>query len=171
MIAGQKYCRMLQEEHSAILLTSIKLPIVIKIFVSSFFEWPFYTGFPVCDKYEILVKWLVYFTRLHWMFVISGALLPSIYLSETFGTVDDRRLQVFGRLEEALRVRENNSRTVIVPYTRFRYRDTLNFYQLVSFRVFIMAKYRHVFQSQKQKFIRIFDHIQVRGAYQRCNTG
>ena len=28
--AGQKYCRMLQGEHSAILLTFIKLPFVIK---------------------------------------------------------------------------------------------------------------------------------------------
>ena len=34
--AGQKYCRMLQGEHSAILSTSIKLPYVIKIFVLSF---------------------------------------------------------------------------------------------------------------------------------------
>ena len=30
--AGQKYCRMVQEGHSAILLTFIKLPFVIKIF-------------------------------------------------------------------------------------------------------------------------------------------
>ena len=36
---------MLQGEHSAILLTFIKLPFVIKIFDLSFFEWPFYTGF------------------------------------------------------------------------------------------------------------------------------
>ena len=36
--AGQKYCRMLQGEHSAILLTFIKIPFVIKIFVSSYFE-------------------------------------------------------------------------------------------------------------------------------------
>ena len=33
--AGQKYCRMLQREHSAILLTFIKLPFIIKIFVLS----------------------------------------------------------------------------------------------------------------------------------------
>ena len=33
--AGQKYCRMLQMEHSAILSTFIKLPFVIKIFVLS----------------------------------------------------------------------------------------------------------------------------------------
>ena len=45
--AGQKYCRMLQGEHSAILSTFIRLPFVIKIFVLSFFEWPFYTGFIV----------------------------------------------------------------------------------------------------------------------------
>ena len=45
--AGQKYCIMLQGEHSAILSTFIKLPFVIKIFVLSIFEWPFYTGFTV----------------------------------------------------------------------------------------------------------------------------
>ena len=36
---------MLQGEHSAILSTFIKLPFVIKIFVLSIFEWPFYIGF------------------------------------------------------------------------------------------------------------------------------
>ena len=45
--AGQKYCRMLQREHSAILLTFIKLLVVIKTIVLSIFEWPFYTGFTV----------------------------------------------------------------------------------------------------------------------------
>ena len=39
---------MLQGEHSAILSIFIKLPFVIKIFVLSIFEWPFYTGFTVC---------------------------------------------------------------------------------------------------------------------------
>ena len=43
--AGQKYCRMLQREHSAILLTFIKLPFVNKIFVLSIFELSFYTDF------------------------------------------------------------------------------------------------------------------------------
>ena len=37
-------------EHSALLSTFIKLPIVIKIFVLSFFEWPFYTGFAVISN-------------------------------------------------------------------------------------------------------------------------
>ena len=45
--AGQKYCRMLQAEHSALLLTFIKLPFVINIFVLSIFEWPLKTGFTV----------------------------------------------------------------------------------------------------------------------------
>ena len=42
--AGQKYCRMLQGKHSAILSTFIKLPFVIKIFVFSIFEGRIYTG-------------------------------------------------------------------------------------------------------------------------------
>ena len=70
--AGQKYCRMLQVksivecskyrlmqvksiaecsplEHSAILLTFIQLPFVMKIFVLSIFGWSFKTGFTVCS--------------------------------------------------------------------------------------------------------------------------
>ena len=43
--AGQKYCRMLQGEHSAILSTYFKLPFIINIFVLSIFEWQFFTGF------------------------------------------------------------------------------------------------------------------------------
>ena len=45
--AGQKYCRKLQGEHSAILLSFIKLPLVITIFVLSILEWPLQTGFTV----------------------------------------------------------------------------------------------------------------------------
>ena len=44
LIEGQKYCRMIQGEHSAIVLT------LIKIFVLSIFEWHFYTGFTVFNK-------------------------------------------------------------------------------------------------------------------------
>ena len=39
---------MLQAELSAIISTFNKLPFVIKIFILSIFEWPFYTGFTVC---------------------------------------------------------------------------------------------------------------------------
>ena len=45
--AGQKYCRMLQGEHSAILFTFITLPFVIKLFVLFIFEWPFYSCFSI----------------------------------------------------------------------------------------------------------------------------
>ena len=45
--ASQKYCRMLQWEHSAILVTFIKLPFVIKTFILSIFERPLKTGFTV----------------------------------------------------------------------------------------------------------------------------
>ena len=38
---------MLQGEHSAILSTFIKLPLVFKIFVLSIIEWPLKTGFTV----------------------------------------------------------------------------------------------------------------------------
>ena len=48
--AGQKYCRMLQGEHSAILSTCIKLPFVFKTFVLSIFEWRLKTGFTISSK-------------------------------------------------------------------------------------------------------------------------
>ena len=45
--------QMLQREHSAILSTFFKLPVVIKTFVLSTFEWPFYTGFTVVKGYTV----------------------------------------------------------------------------------------------------------------------
>ena len=44
---GQKYCRMLQGEHSTILSTFIKLLFVLKTFVLSIFVWLFKTGLTV----------------------------------------------------------------------------------------------------------------------------
>ena len=41
--AGQKYCRLL----SAILVSFIKVPFIIKLFVLPIFDWPFYTGYTV----------------------------------------------------------------------------------------------------------------------------
>ena len=52
--SGQKYCRMLHGEHSAILSTFIKLPFSIKIFVLSIFKWLLKTGFTVLQKFNIL---------------------------------------------------------------------------------------------------------------------
>ena len=47
LYAGQKYCRMLHGEHSAILSTFIKLPFAVNIFVLYIFEWSLKTGFTV----------------------------------------------------------------------------------------------------------------------------
>ena len=44
---GQKYCRMLQGEHSAILWTFIKLQFPIKSLVMSIFKWPLKTDLTV----------------------------------------------------------------------------------------------------------------------------
>ena len=53
--AGQKYCRMLQGELSAILLTYIKLSFVLKTFVMSICEWPLkFLCTPICVSYFIL---------------------------------------------------------------------------------------------------------------------
>ena len=40
---------MLHLEHSTLLLTFIKLSIIIKTFVLSYFEWSFYTGYTVSE--------------------------------------------------------------------------------------------------------------------------
>ena len=61
--AGQKYCWMLQGEHSAILSIFIKLPFVIKIFVLSIFEWLFYTGLTVL---YFNIKTFLSTYRAHW---------------------------------------------------------------------------------------------------------
>ena len=47
-------------EHSTILLTFIKLPFVIKIFVLSIFVWPFYAGFTVDKKSNIALLGIAY---------------------------------------------------------------------------------------------------------------
>ena len=49
--AGQKYCRMLQGEPSAILSTFIKLPFSIKTIILSIFKWPLktYPRWTPCD--------------------------------------------------------------------------------------------------------------------------
>ena len=51
---------MLQREHSAILSTFIKVPVVSKTFVLSIFEWPFHTGFTVFAKADKKEKMCLY---------------------------------------------------------------------------------------------------------------
>ena len=66
-------------EHSAILSTFIKLPVVIKTFVLSIFEWSFYTGFTVfldsTRKYGLICKtdkitWVV--LKFHKIWAVSN---------------------------------------------------------------------------------------------------
>ena len=70
--AGQKYCRMLQGEHSAILLTFIELPFVIKVFVLSFFEMLLKTCFTVlttcmyflfCRVCRLTIRWIFFLLK------------------------------------------------------------------------------------------------------------
>ena len=45
--ACQKYCRILEGEHSAVLSSFIKQPFAIRTFVLTIFEWPLKTRFTV----------------------------------------------------------------------------------------------------------------------------
>ena len=57
--AGQKYCRMLPLEHSAILLTFLKLPFVFKTIILFIFEWPLKISFTVFACYICISSWLL----------------------------------------------------------------------------------------------------------------
>ena len=52
---GQTCCRMLQGEHSAILLTSIKQSFSIKTLVLPIFKWSLKTGFTVTPQKQVSV--------------------------------------------------------------------------------------------------------------------
>ena len=47
-------------EHSAVLLTYIKIPNGFQAFVLSVIEWPLKTGFTAYDKYQNLMSWLIW---------------------------------------------------------------------------------------------------------------
>ena len=75
---------MLQGEHSAILSAFIKLPIVIKIFVLSIFEWVFYTGFTVYNLYIKISPSFENRERSAWALVGIDAFLLLLYNSLWF---------------------------------------------------------------------------------------
>ena len=60
--AGQKYCRVLQGEHSAILSTFIKLPFVIKVIVLSILSGCFTQG----------LLYIVYLSPIYGMLDLNG---------------------------------------------------------------------------------------------------
>ena len=69
-----------QREHSAILSTFIKLSFVIKAFVLSIFEWPFYKGFTVLlqiVKTQLKCRIMRQFTRVYT--VCKGKKMGKLY--------------------------------------------------------------------------------------------
>ena len=73
---------MLQGEHSARLLTFIRLPLVIKIFVLSIFDWPFYTGFTVQHVSYSFPEWQC--VCVHWSDRICEQWRPTGYGNRTW---------------------------------------------------------------------------------------
>ena len=80
LVFKTNYCLMqvksiAERELSAILSTFIKRPFVIKIFVLSAFEWPFYTGFTVselCYKRTILLRNYYRKMAMQWSFFYNS---------------------------------------------------------------------------------------------------
>ena len=71
--AGQKYCRKLQGEHSAIRSTFInmtKLPFVIKIFVLSLFEKSLKTGFTVHNVHSHVICCVNHFRKINVLLIM-----------------------------------------------------------------------------------------------------
>ena len=77
---------MLQWEHSAILSTFIKLPFVIKIFVLTIFEWPFYIGF------TMLIRWVLNHIDL---LEVVAAIVVSVWSLQNFAPCIDIVLILF----------------------------------------------------------------------------
>ncbi|KAJ8319969.1 hypothetical protein KUTeg_001556 [Tegillarca granosa] len=97
-------------------------------------NWGFY-GFPACYNHRpgeshCTNDTMEYNDRLSWLFAGSTSLYPSIYLDNDVS--DDNKLQVGGILRESLRVRDiYSSYTPIYAYTRYRYRESEQFYNTV----------------------------------------
>ena len=75
---GQKYCRMLQGKHSAILSTFINLPSVINIFVLSILEWLLKTDLTVLTKRQTrnaTVTFIMGFRKLTSLQILNSLLL------------------------------------------------------------------------------------------------
>ena len=89
---------MLQGEHSAILLTFIKLPFVIKIFVLSVFQWPFYTSFTVHVNFHLLTSTDHIYVYDAYFHVIKPYILSFVYHISL-----DARKPVFGVCEQQRR--------------------------------------------------------------------
>ncbi|XP_052285406.1 hyaluronidase-1-like isoform X1 [Dreissena polymorpha] len=100
-------------------------------------KWGFY-GFPGCynnhNQRTCDTKTMELNDEPDWMFQASSALFPSIYLREKFGNHQARYDRVHGILGEAIRVSNlyGSPYQPLVAYTRFRYGDTSEFYDVTD---------------------------------------
>lgn len=110
-------------------------------------HWGFY-GFPRCYNYKKGQKRcptndMEYNNELCWLFTRSSSILPSIYLPEKFGSDEDKRIKVSGIIAEAKRMKTKCSKktTPVLAYSRYRYRDTENFYSKADLMNTIQQSY------------------------------
>ena len=85
-------------EHSAILSTFIKLPFIIKIFVLSIFEWPFYTGFTVQRHQYKLSSQLLAVNSSFWRHFKNGQLILKFDSRLTLKFYGQLTLKFYGQL-------------------------------------------------------------------------
>ena len=116
---------MLQGELSAILLTFIKLPIVIKFFVLSIFEWPFsqvllYTGIyyqRIKGKTEYLTRNILYISNQH---ISKNLNILNLILSSTLGTLKNNNHPTKIFSNSVLRLGQDFWGTQVSLYLNFR---------------------------------------------------
>nr|XP_022914484.1 hyaluronidase A-like [Onthophagus taurus] len=72
--------------------------------------------------------------RLNWLFSSSTAYFPSIYLSEKQQSLSDNLKLIEGRIQEAIRILNNQNKMLIkpkiLPYVWLKYRDTQRYMPL-----------------------------------------
>lgn len=102
-------------------------------------RWGFY-GFPRCYKHHCITT-RIDNNRLGWMFSASTGLYPSIYLKHQTDSWVKKAQFVHETLQETFRVFRRFSsmnKSVIVPYTRFRYEDPEQLYNKAELLITIV---------------------------------
>ena len=82
-----------------------------------------------------------YIYRLHWLFAASSAFFPSIYLSKTFLSPEERKEHIQGILNETVRILAKFPQKTLPAYvyTTYRYTDTKDFYSQVLKRILFLG--------------------------------
>ena len=109
---------MLQGEHSAILSTFIKLPFVIKIFVSSIFEWQFYTGFTVSSFH--ISDFQAYYLHTQKMIFILFCMFLYIKVRKVKERKKKKKKKVLGQKEQWMKLLPHSE---VSPDLDSKYRD------------------------------------------------